>query len=55
MQDRQEFRMISIEKVKLSNMPSNLSAFGPKVKKKLKNYKIILRFFDQNHYGKVTF
>ena len=31
------------------------SAFGPKMKRILKNFKKILRFFDQNLYGKLTF
>ena len=28
---------------------------GPKMKRSLKNFKKILRFFDQNLYGKLTF
>ena len=40
--------MISIAQVKLSNMPAKLCAFGPKMKRVLKIFKKILRFFDQN-------
>ena len=47
--------MISIAQVKLSNLPAKLCAFGPKMKSFLKIFKIILSFFDQNLYGKLTF
>ena len=47
--------MISIEQVKLSKVPAKLGAFGPKMKRILKIFKKILRFFDQNLYGKLTF
>ena len=47
--------MISIAPVKLSNMPAKPCAFGPKMKRILKIFKKILRFFDQNLYGKLTF
>ena len=36
-------------------MPSKPSAFAPKIKRILKIFKKILRFFDQNLYGKFTF
>ena len=47
--------MISIGQVKLSYLPAKLCAFGPKMKRMLKILKKILRFFDQNLYGKLTF
>ena len=47
--------MISIGQVKLSKVPAKLVAFGPKMKRILKSFKKILRFFDQNLYGKLTF
>ena len=47
--------MISISQVKLSNQAAKPCAFGQKVKKTLKIFKNILRFFDQNLYGKLTF
>ena len=47
--------MISIGHVKLSKIPAKLGTFGPKMKRILKNSKKILRFFDQNLYGKLTF
>ena len=47
--------MISIEQEKLSNLSAKHCAFGPKLKRILKNFKKILRFFDQNLYGKLTF
>ena len=46
---------ISIGQAKLSNLPAKLSEFGPNVKKILKGFKKILRFFDQNFYEKWTF
>ena len=47
--------MSSIGPVKLSNLPAKLCELGPKMKRILKNFKKILRFFDQNLYGKLTF
>ena len=47
--------MISIEQAKLSNLPAKLCVFGPKMKIFLKIFMKILRFFDQNLYGKFTF
>ena len=47
--------MISIGQVKLSKEPSKPGAFGAKMKRILKIFKKILRFFDQNLYGKLTF
>ena len=47
--------MVSIGQVKLSKVPAKLGAFGPKMKRILKIFKKILRFFDQNLYGKLTF
>ena len=47
--------MIPIQHVKLSNMPAKHCAFGPKMNRFLKNSKKILRFIDQNHYGKLSF
>ena len=41
--------MISIGQVKVSNTPAKPCAFGPKVKKILKDFKKTLRFLDQNH------
>ena len=41
--------MISIAHVKLSNLPAKLN------ERILKNFKKIVRFFDQNLYGKLTF
>ena len=46
--------MISIGQLKVSNLPPELCAFGPKMKRIFKNFKKILRFFDQNIYGKLT-
>ena len=39
---------------KLIKMRAKLCAFGPKMKNILKNFKKILRFFDQNLNGKLT-
>ena len=47
--------MISIAQVKLSNLPAKPCAFGPTMKRILKIFKKIVRFFDQNLYGKLTF
>ena len=47
--------MISIEQVKVSNRPAKHCVFGLKEKKILKNFKKILRFSDQNHYGNWLF
>ena len=47
--------MISIAQVKLSKMPAKRCVFAPKMKRILKIFKKILRFFDQNLYGKLTF
>ena len=47
--------MISIGQVKVSNPPAKPCAFGQKVMKILKIFKKILRFFDQNLVGKLTF
>ena len=47
--------IISIGHSKLSNVPAKLCAFGPEMKKTLKSFKKILRFFDQNLYGKWFF
>ena len=47
--------MTSIGKVKLGNLPAEFCAFGPKMKRILKIFNKILRFFDQNLYGKLTF
>ena len=41
--------------LKLSNLPAKRCGFGPKMKRILKIFKKILRFFDQNLYGKLTF
>ena len=46
--------MFSIGQVKLSKMPAKPCAFGPKMKRILKIFKKILRFFDRNLYGKLT-
>ena len=48
-------RNIFIGKSKFRNMGANLSAFGPKMNKNLKSFQKILRFVDQNIYGKLTF
>ena len=49
-------RMIPIGQGNVRNLPAKICAFGPKMKKNLKNFKkIILSFFDQNLYGKLTF
>ena len=47
--------MISIGHLNVSNLHAKPCAFGPKMKRNLKNFKKILRFFDQNLYGKLTF
>ena len=47
--------MISIGQVNPSNLPSKLCAFRPKMKRFSKIFKKILRFFDQNPYGKLTY
>ena len=47
--------MISIAQVKLSKVPAKPCAFGPKMKRALKIFEKILKFFDQNLYGKLTF
>ena len=47
--------MISIAQVKISNLPAKLCPFGPKMKRILKIFKKILRFFDRNLNGKLTF
>ena len=47
--------MSSIGQVKLSKLPAKICAFGPQMKEVLKKFKKILRFFDQNLYGKLTF
>ena len=47
--------MISIGQLKLSKVPAKLGAFGPKMRRISKDFKKILRFFDQNLYGTVTF
>ena len=49
------WRMISIGQVKCRNLPAKFWAFGPNMKKILQLFKKILRFFDQNYYGKLTF
>ena len=41
--------------VKLNNLPAKPRAFGQKMKMILKYFKKILRFFDENLYGKWTF
>ena len=41
--------------IKLSNPPAKLCTFEPKMKSILNIFKKILRFFDQNLYGKLTF
>ena len=55
MQDHQDLMNDFDWAVKLNNRHANLCAFGPKMKKILKNCKKILRFFDQNLYGKLSF
>ena len=47
--------MISIGQIEVSNLPAKPCGFGPKMKRNLKTFKKILRFFDQNLYGKLTF
>ena len=47
--------MITIGQVQVLNRPAKTCAFRQKVKKTLKNFKKILRFFDQNLAGKLNF
>ena len=49
------WRINSIEHGELRFLGANICAFDPKVKKTLKFFKKILRFFNQNLYGKLTF
>ena len=49
------WRIISIRQGKLRNIHAKFCAFGPEKTDFLKIFKKILRFFDQNLYGKLTF
>ena len=54
MQDQQDLRNDFDWADKISNLPAKPCAFGPKITIILKNFRKILRFFDQNLYGKLT-
>ena len=46
---------ISTGQLNFSNVPGKPRAFGPKVKRTLKNFEKYLRFFEENLYWKLTF